>query len=544
MNTFKNKPRTASIPKIFIQQPPKASKTRHNRIKRLSGIYTSSKRHSSTSSGTKSFNSKSPNSPNHTKLNKGQIEHLKSLHTTAGRLQSQSFLIEGRKLIESICIHQDGFLKPKEIYLTLEQYEKFTKLLETGSNSSNSTNISSNRLGLNGDGVGLRDSNNLLSLSAKLDQYRQSSFLSKSTQQPWVVQGNNGMLVPPNLHSLQKQEIGLTNSQIKLYRHILSHGNIIEGALLGRIGQFKSTQGIIAEFDFLPNVLHFENNPQNYSQNDQDFLPVNNRKHNTSTRNIGTLANPKFPQDPPQHSPPPAQHSNSLPSSPQTRSKPSSDWSWANGGLILAGISDPANLAAIIRTAHVFGLDQIVIIDGCDVYNHKALSASSGSIGHVSILSCHGGQFVHFFKEMEMIDNNNFQKMFKNEQNIEQNDQIPTLQKALTNTTLSQPYLIGMTPTRGLDLNQVPKSLQGHIMAISTPPPSDSMDNSSIKAAGAHQFKQQNLPWLVIGSEAFGLPLQLEELLHNSATIPRKNDFVDSLNASIAASIGLYVIKQ
>ncbi|MFV0605981.1 MAG: TrmH family RNA methyltransferase [Niabella sp.] len=54
--------------------------------------------------------------------------------------------------------------------------------------------------------------------------------------------------------------------------------------------------------------------------------------------------------------------------------------------LVLDGIQDPGNMGTIIRIADWFGITQIICSDDCaDVYNHKVVQASMGSIFRAEI---------------------------------------------------------------------------------------------------------------------------------------------------------------
>lgn len=48
--------------------------------------------------------------------------------------------------------------------------------------------------------------------------------------------------------------------------------------------------------------------------------------------------------------------------------------------IALDTVQNPDNLGAISRTAEALGIDGIVIFDGCDIYNPKALRSSMGSL--------------------------------------------------------------------------------------------------------------------------------------------------------------------
>jgi TrmH family RNA methyltransferase len=74
------------------------------------------------------------------------------------------------------------------------------------------------------------------------------------------------------------------------------------------------------------------------------------------------------------------------------------DWSWAHlvGGqrkttpllLILAGLQDPGNLGAILRSAEAFGADGVLSLPGTvSAWNPKAVRASAGSVFRVPLLA-------------------------------------------------------------------------------------------------------------------------------------------------------------
>ena len=54
--------------------------------------------------------------------------------------------------------------------------------------------------------------------------------------------------------------------------------------------------------------------------------------------------------------------------------------------ILLDGVSDPANVGAIIRSAAAFGYNTVLIADGADAYSNKAVRASMGGIFRVKVL--------------------------------------------------------------------------------------------------------------------------------------------------------------
>ncbi len=54
-------------------------------------------------------------------------------------------------------------------------------------------------------------------------------------------------------------------------------------------------------------------------------------------------------------------------------------------GLVCAQITDPGNMGTLIRTSAALGITSVVIVEGCDPWNPKVISASAGTIGMVSL---------------------------------------------------------------------------------------------------------------------------------------------------------------
>ena len=61
---------------------------------------------------------------------------------------------------------------------------------------------------------------------------------------------------------------------------------------------------------------------------------------------------------------------------------------WIKGTryLILDGIQDPGNMGTMIRSAHSFGFDAVIVsTDSVDIYNDKVIRATQGSLFHMPI---------------------------------------------------------------------------------------------------------------------------------------------------------------
>lgn len=56
--------------------------------------------------------------------------------------------------------------------------------------------------------------------------------------------------------------------------------------------------------------------------------------------------------------------------------------------LLIDGVQDPGNLGTLIRTADAFGLDAVLLGEGCvDLYNAKTLRSAQGSHFHLPVVS-------------------------------------------------------------------------------------------------------------------------------------------------------------
>lgn len=64
------------------------------------------------------------------------------------------------------------------------------------------------------------------------------------------------------------------------------------------------------------------------------------------------------------------------------------------GTIVLARISDPGNMGTLIRTAAAVGRKTVVVVEGCDPWNPKAIQASAGSLAHVAILGMPWSELV------------------------------------------------------------------------------------------------------------------------------------------------------
>ena len=68
--------------------------------------------------------------------------------------------------------------------------------------------------------------------------------------------------------------------------------------------------------------------------------------------------------------------------------------------LALDGVSDPGNLGTIIRTAHWFGIENIICSENCvDAYNPKVVQAAMGSLFFVNVIQTNLREFFSSVKK-------------------------------------------------------------------------------------------------------------------------------------------------
>lgn len=78
--------------------------------------------------------------------------------------------------------------------------------------------------------------------------------------------------------------------------------------------------------------------------------------------------------------------------------------------LVADGIKDPGNLGTLIRTAHWFGVQALVALNGCaELYNPKTIQSTMGSLGKVpvfyldadSFFTAHAGRVSFYGADLE-----------------------------------------------------------------------------------------------------------------------------------------------
>jgi len=54
-------------------------------------------------------------------------------------------------------------------------------------------------------------------------------------------------------------------------------------------------------------------------------------------------------------------------------------------GIVLAQVREPGNVGTLIRSCAAFGMRTVIIVDSADVWSHKVVQASAGTLGSVDI---------------------------------------------------------------------------------------------------------------------------------------------------------------
>lgn len=149
--------------------------------------------------------------------------------------------------------------------------------------------------------------------------------------------------------------------------------------------------------------------------------------------------------------------------------------------LVVDGVSDPTNLASLVRSAHAFGFRQLALRqNSCSPYSHKVVAGSAGSIAYVG---------VHKWDE--------------------------ALERELeSGRAHGRVCVIGLVASAGKPLRVVAERVRRR------------------REVGA-------AVWLVVGNESRGMSEDMLEQCDELCTIPMTQE-VESLNAAAAASIACY----
>lgn len=83
--------------------------------------------------------------------------------------------------------------------------------------------------------------------------------------------------------------------------------------------------------------------------------------------------------------------------------KKQEDFNYGNKLLLLDRIQDPGNLGTIIRSGKAFGVDTVILGEGCvDLYNDKVIRSTQGIGFHMNIVSRNLKEVIKELKESEI----------------------------------------------------------------------------------------------------------------------------------------------
>ena len=73
------------------------------------------------------------------------------------------------------------------------------------------------------------------------------------------------------------------------------------------------------------------------------------------------------------------------------------------GVILLDGVQDPGNVGTVIRTANAFGMDAVVLADGCaDLYNPRTVRASMGAVFRQNVLEMPNEKIPEFLEKYSL----------------------------------------------------------------------------------------------------------------------------------------------
>ena len=151
--------------------------------------------------------------------------------------------------------------------------------------------------------------------------------------------------------------------------------------------------------------------------------------------------------------------------------------------VVLDGVSDPTNVASLLRSAHAFGFHRLVATAGsCSFYNRKVIAGSAGSIAYM---------------------------------HIQQWDE-QLIAELKTAREQGRVCVIGLVAADGSSLRDVAASVTQRRLIV-----------------------QSLSVWLVVGNESHGVSPDMLQWCDELCTIPMSSE-VESLNVAVAASIACY----
>lgn len=291
------------------------------------------------------------------------------------------------------------------------------------------------------------------------------------------------------------------------YRHVAYS---LPESKFERLAQSSTPAGVIAEFDIPRNIYYIQEDSQQREDRevDQDKL--------AEEKNVGTLRSLSRCID------------------------------WSKGGVILDGVRDPGNVGTLIRSASLFGLGNVVLVECADLTNYKAVQSSCGAIADCTFVVVTRDLFVEMMNKWHQLG--------------DRHNQVSQGERNSGGKGLVSPPILGALVINGeKDIDEwIHDILKENI-------PSTSRDDNQ---------QPGQLPWLVIGSEAHGVSPEILNVASAGVTIPmpgttiisepldeRRNDdlaedikkqnkdinetlHVGSLNAAIAGSIAMYLTSR
>jgi tRNA G18 (ribose-2'-O)-methylase SpoU len=205
-------------------------------------------------------------------------------------------------------------------------------------------------------------------------------------------------------------------------------------------------------------------------------------------------------------------------------------WRWDAGGLILSGLTDPGNIGTLIRSAVALGRRQVLLLDCADPYNTKCVQATVGAIVDAAVVVATGAEFEEYLASASA------------SASALALAPVPDAAVAAGEAVegaVEVPYTIALVPDAAADLLSLPTSL----------PPSGALSQQE-QQFGRQLGLKPRRPWVIVGSEAHGVPMSLQTAATARARVamaPGPDGVpgtVGSLNASVAGAIACYIVSS
>lgn len=472
-----------------------------------------------------------------------------------------AFVAEGRKVIEHFL--KKG-VNPQKLVLGQDESSKLSEALYTVEELQEAVISSLESTITHNPAMRRRDKLRYLAAVPSIPKEEKAQAHIQRKRELWSRIMSNKDYVPP---ALTDSLSNMDPATKRLWRRFLIQAVSTSSKNLQRMSQAVSASGFVCSLPFLPNISIIKDScgVNSFLSSDaplecDDVIPKPNdldtlwsAQHPTFTEEERARYVPKNRSQHPLNSPFNIHDTFRPYVSPipaDGSGATSADWDWTKGGLVLAGVRDPGNTGTLIRSAAAFGVRQVLILDGCDVYSHKVVQSSSGAIADCQIVCCSLRDFLSYFSLCSQ----------ENQASIataaEENDPFSDLRGV-------EPYLASMVISGGLSLEHMPTTLE-EVMMISIL--GQDHEDGSIQTVELNSDVQELLrqsgrrPWLIVGSEAHGIPADLQAVSHINATIPmpgaakndtpnsmiiiNNDDGVGSLNAGVAGSLACFLLQN